>query len=148
MFLHKPDSPVHLADFMRNHLMSAMATLKIGMDILREENVKIDKIFGHGGYFKTPVAGQKILSAAIGAPVSVMETAGEGGPYGMALLCAYMIWGNGMSLEDYLDKKVFAESKTQTLMASDAEIKGFDVYIENYKKLLAVESKALEAFNA
>ena len=148
VFLHKPDSPVHLADFMRTHMMSAMATLKIGMDILREENVKIDKIFGHGGYFKTPVAGQKILSAAIGAPVSVMETAGEGGPYGMALLCAYMIWGNGLSLEDYLDQKVFAGSKTMTIMASDDEVKGFDVYIENYKKLLEVESKALEAFNA
>ncbi|MBP5552016.1 MAG: ATPase, partial [Spirochaetales bacterium] len=148
LFLHKPDSPVHLADFMRTHMMSAMATLKIGMDILRSENVKIDKIFGHGGYFKTPVAGQRILSAAIGAPVSVMETAGEGGPYGMALLAAYMIWGKGSSLEDYLDQKVFATSKTQTIMADEAEVKGFDQYIENYKKLLDVEKKALEAFDA
>lgn len=148
LFLHKPDSQVHLADFMRTHMMSAMATLKIGMDILRSENVKIDKIFGHGGYFKTPVAGQKILSAAIGAPVSVMETAGEGGPYGMALLAAYMIWGKGSTLEDYLDQQVFAGSKTMTIMADDAEVKGFDAYIENYKKLLDVEKKALEAFNA
>ncbi|MBO4279545.1 MAG: ATPase, partial [Spirochaetales bacterium] len=106
------------------------------------------KIFGHGGYFKTPVAGQRILSAAIGAPVSVMETAGEGGPYGMALLAAYMIWGGNLSLEDYLDQKVFAGSKTMTIMADDAEVKGFDTYIENYKKLLEVERKSLEVFNA
>ena len=148
LFIHRPDSQVGLADFMRTHMMSAMATLKIGMDILRAENVTIDKIFGHGGYFKTPVAGQKILSAAIGAPVSVMETAGEGGPYGMALLAAYMIWGEGESLEDFLDNKVFKDSKTQTIMASDEEVKGFDRYIEDYKNILKIERKALEVMNA
>jgi sugar (pentulose or hexulose) kinase len=118
------------------------------MDILREEGVEIDKIFGHGGYFKTPVAGQKILSAAIGAPVSVMETAGEGGPYGMALLCAYMVWGKGMSLEDFLDSKVFFASRTQTIMASDEEVKGFDDYLKDYRKVLEIERRALEVFNA
>jgi len=148
LFLHRPDDHVNLSDFMRTHMMSAMSTLKIGMDILREEGVSIDKIFGHGGYFKTPVAGQKILSAAIGAPVSVMETAGEGGPYGMALLCAYMIWGTAMSLEDYLDSKVFSGSRTETIMASDDEVKGFDKYIQDYKKVLEIERRALEVLNA
>ena len=147
-FIHRPDEPVTLADFMRTHMMSAMATLKIGMDILRSENVTIEKIFGHGGYFKTPVAGQKILSAAIGAPVSVMETAGEGGPYGMALLAAYMIWGNGESLEDFLDDRVFCDSRTSTVMASGEEVEGFDRYIERYKDILVMERKALEVFNA
>ena len=147
-FIHRPDSQVTLPDFMRTHMMSAMATLKIGMDILRAENVTIDKIFGHGGYFKTPVAGQRILSAAIGAPVSVMETAGEGGPYGMALLAAYMIWGAEESLEDFLDDKVFKDSRTQTIMATDEEVKGFDTYIGEYKKALEIERKALEVFNA
>ena len=149
VFLHKPDSEVHLADFMRLHMMSAMATLKIGMDILRTENVKIDKIYGHGGYFKTPKVGQRILSAAINAPVSVMETAGEGGPYGMALLCAYLLWGSREeNLEDYLDKHVFDKSGTTTVMASDNEVEGFDQFIKNYKKLLEVEKKSLEVFNA
>lgn len=148
VFTHRPDSEVHLADFMRMNLMSAMSTLKIGMDILRSENVKIDKIYGHGGFFKTPKAGQRILSAAINAPVSVMETAGEGGPYGMALLCAYLLWGNDMTLETYLDKKVFASSGTQTVMASDTEVEGFDKFIADYKKILEVERKTLEAFNA
>lgn len=148
IFMHRPDNPVNLADFMRTHMMSAMSTLKIGMDILRNENVKIDKIFGHGGFFKTPVAGQRILSAAINAPVSVMETAGEGGPYGMALLAAYMVWGKGESLEDYLDNQVFKGSKTETIMASDAEVKGFDDYIADYRKVLDVEKRGLEVFNA
>ena len=148
VFIHRPDDKVTLADFMRTHMMSAMATLKIGMDILREEKVSIDKIYGHGGYFKTPVAGQKILSAAIGAPVSVMETAGEGGPYGMALLCAYMLDGSKLSLEDFLDNKVFAGSKTQTIMADEAEVKGFDRYIKDYRKILNIEKTALEEFNA
>lgn len=148
IFMHRPDNPVNLADFMRTHMMSAMSTLKIGMDILRNENVKIDKIFGHGGFFKTPVAGQRILSAAINAPVSVMETAGEGGPYGMALLAAYMVWGKGESLEDYLDNQVFKGSKTETIMASDAEVKGFDDYIADYNKVLDVEKRSLEVFNA
>ena len=146
IFLHSPEKEVKLADFMRSHMMSAMATLKIGMDILRKENVRIDKIFGHGGYFKTPKAGQRILSAAINAPVSVMETAGEGGPYGMALLCAYMLWGKDLSLEDYLDKKVFSSSGVHTVMASDDEVKGFDEYLAKYVKVLEVEKKALEVF--
>ncbi len=150
IFIHKPDSEVHLADFMRLHMMSAMATLKIGMDILKIENVKIDKIYGHGGFFKTPMVGQRILSAAISSPVSVMENAGEGGPYGMALLCAYLLWGNiegkQISLEDYLDKHVFDKSKTTTIMASDNEINGFNKFIENYKKLLLLEEKSLELF--
>ncbi len=131
-------------------MMSAMATLKIGMDILKIENVKIDKIYGHGGFFKTPMVGQRILSAAISSPVSVMENAGEGGPYGMALLCAYLLWGNiegkQISLEDYLDKHVFDKSKTTTIMASDNEINGFNKFIENYKKLLLLEEKSLELF--
>lgn len=148
VFTHRPNSEVHLADFMRMNLMSAMSTLKIGMDILRNENVKIDKIYGHGGFFKTPEAGQRILSAAINAPVSVMKTAGEGGPYGMALLCAYHLWGNGLSLEDYLDNKVFASSETHTVMADKAEIQGFDTFIADYKKLLGIERKTLEVFNA
>ena len=146
LFMRKADSSFTLANFMRTHLYSAMATLKIGMDILRGENVVIDKIYGHGGFFKTPEVGQRILSAAIGTPVSVMETAGEGGPYGMALLCAYMLWKEDESLEDYLDDKVFRGCKSVTVMAEQKEADGFNRFIEDYKSCLKVEKEAINCW--
>ncbi|MBO4289353.1 MAG: ATPase, partial [Lachnospiraceae bacterium] len=97
--------------------------------------------------FKTPVVGQKLLSAAVGAPVSVMETAGEGGPYGMALLCAYLLWKDeGETLEDYLDNKVFAEANTVTLSADPSDVEGFAAFLENYKKALPLERLATELY--
>ena len=146
LFMRKADSRFTLANFMRTHLYSAMATLKIGMDILRGENVVIDKIYGHGGFFKTPEVGQRILSAAIDTPVSVMETAGEGGPYGMALLCAYMLWKEDESLEDYLDDKVFHGCKSVTVMAEQKEADGFNRFIEDYKSCLKVEKEAINCW--
>ena len=131
---------------MRMHLQSALATLKYGMDILRrEEQVAVDRICGHGGFFKTPGVGQRILSAAIGAPVSVMETAGEGGPYGMALLCAYLLHrAPGETLEDYLDERVFRDAKTITVMAEPEEIAGFDRFAARFVKSFPVETAAVE----
>jgi len=135
-----------LANFMRTHLLSALATLKIGLDILTgEEKVLVDKLYGHGGFFKTPGVGQRLLSAAVGAPVSVMETAGEGGPYGMALLCAYMLnKQSDEALEDYLDNRVFKDAKTVTLMAEPADIEGFNTFLARYVKAFAVERAAVE----
>ena len=135
-----------LANFMRTNLLSALATLKIGLDILtKEEGIAVDKLYGHGGFFKTPGVGQRMLSAAVAAPVSVMETAGEGGPYGMALLCAYMLWkAEGESLEDYLDGKVFASAKSSTLMADEGDIAGFNAFLTRYKNALPVEKAAIE----
>ena len=146
VFVRTPDARFTLANFMRTHLLSALATLKIGLDILtRTEQVPIDKLYGHGGFFKTPEVGQRMLSAAVGAPVSVMETAGEGGPYGMALLAAYMLWKNeGETLPDYLDNKVFASAKSSTLMASDADVEGFNAFLARYKKALPLEKCATE----
>ena len=146
LFIRTQDAKLTLANFMRANLMSAMATLAIGMDILtKEEKVQIDSLTGHGGFFKTPKVGQTILSAACGVPVSVMESAGEGGPYGMALLAAYRVWkGDKESLEDYLDKKVFAQAKVETLCAEAADIAGFASFLESYKKALAVERAAVE----
>lgn len=146
VFLRSPDASFSLANFMRTHLLSALATLKIGLDILtKEENVAVEKLYGHGGFFKTPGVGQKLLSAAIGAPVSVMETAGEGGPYGMALLCAYMLWKDeNETLEDYLDGKVFCSAKTSTMMADAADIEGFNSFLGRYKKAFSVEKTAVE----
>ena len=146
LFVRTPDSRFTLANFMRTHLLSALATLKIGLDILtRTEQVRIDRLYGHGGFFKTPEVGQRMLSAAVGAPVSVMETAGEGGPYGMALLGAYMIWKeDGEPLEDYLDRKVFANAKSSTLMAEDSDVEGFADFLERYCRALPVEKAAAE----
>ncbi len=144
VFLRYPDAAMTLPNFIRTHLLSALATLKIGLDILtKEENVTVTKLYGHGGYFKTPEVGQRLLSAAVNAPVSVMETAGEGGPYGMALLAAYMLWReDGETLADYLDHKVFAEAKSSTIMAEESEVKGFDAFLGRYKAAFPVEIAA------
>ena len=148
LFLRRPDSRFTLANFMRTHLLSALASLKIGLDILTgQEHVEIDKLYGHGGFFKTPGVGQNMLSAAVGAPVSVMETAGEGGPYGMALLAAYLKWhGDGETLEDYLDNKVFAGAKSTTILADEADREGFERFVAQYIRALPVEKKAVEVF--
>ncbi|MBQ8075731.1 MAG: FGGY-family carbohydrate kinase [Oscillospiraceae bacterium] len=146
VFARVPGCSFTLANFMRTHLLSALATLKIGLDILRtEENIPVDKLYGHGGFFKTPGVGQRILSAAVSAPVSVMETAGEGGPYGMALLSAYMLWKeDGEALEDYLDNKVFADAASSTLMADEIEVAGFDAFLSRYKNAFEVERTAVK----
>lgn len=146
LFARKQNAKFTLANFMRTHILSALATLKIGLDILTQtEHVAIDKLYGHGGFFKTPGVGQRMLSAAVGAPVSVMETAGEGGPYGMALLAAYRIWKeDGETLEDYLDNKVFSTAITSTLTASEEDTKGFAAFLETYKNALPMEKCATE----
>ncbi|MCR5250155.1 MAG: ATPase [Lachnospiraceae bacterium] len=146
LFIRTQEARLSLANFMRANLMSAMATLAIGMEILtREEKVEITSLTGHGGYFKTPGVGQLILSAACGTSVSVMESAGEGGPYGMAILAAYRIEKeDGETLEDYLDRKVFSDAKIETLKAEDADIEGFAKFLGGYKKALAVERAAVE----
>lgn len=147
MFVRKPDAAFHLANFMRTHLYASLATLKIGCDILfKEEKVKVDTIYGHGGLFKTKGVGQSILAAAMDAPVAVMETAGEGGPWGMALLASYMIKKEeGESLDHYLGEKVFAGEKGTVMQPDAADVKGFDAYIESYKAAIAAEKAAVEA---
>lgn len=145
MVLRTPDSNFTLANFFRATLYSTMSTLKIGMDILAEENVKIDSLTGHGGLFKTPVVGQKYMAAACSAPVTCMETAGEGGPYGMALLAAYAATKDeGESLEDYLNNRVFADVSGSTLEPEAADVAGFNDYMKKYRALLEVEGKAVE----
>ncbi len=146
VFARTPDSAFTIANFMRTHLYSALATLKIGMDILQsQEQVKIDKLMGHGGFFKTPEVGQRMLSAAVNAPVSVMKTAGEGGPYGMALLVAYMLnKSEGETLPDYLDNKVFAGAECSTIMAEASDVEGFAKFLSAYVKALPMEKTATE----
>ena len=146
VFARTPDAKLTLANFMRTHLLSALATLKIGLDILTdEEHVAIEKLYGHGGFFKTPEVGQRMLSAAIGAPVSCMETAGEGGPYGMALLAAYRVRkAPGETLADYLDSRVFADASSSTLMAQPEDIEGFNAFLTRYKATFPAEIAAVE----
>ena len=146
LFVRSPSARFTLSNFMRMHLLSALATLKIGMDILTEtEQVHIDRLYGHGGFFKTPEVGQRMLSAAVGVPVSVMKTAGEGGPYGMALLGAYMLWHEeGESLPDYLDNKVFADAQSSTIRATQEDIDGFNAFLAQYRKALPLERLATE----
>ena len=123
-----------------------MATLKIGMDILAAENVKIDSLTGHGGLFKTPEVGQSYMAAACKAPVTVMETAGEGGPYGMALLAAYRSEEGSDTLEAFLRNKVFASVKSTTMQPDSADAEGFARYLENFKAVLTAEKAAVENF--
>ncbi len=143
-----PDARFNLANFMRANLYSAAATLKVGLDILlKEEGVQVDSMLGHGGLFKTKGVGQKIMAAAMNAPVAVMETAGEGGAWGIALLAAYMINGEGMALEDYLDQHVFAGAEGSVIEPDSADAAGFDAFIEKYVAGLPIERAAVENFN-
>ncbi|MFN2232809.1 MAG: FGGY-family carbohydrate kinase, partial [Anaerolineales bacterium] len=146
LFVRTPESRFTLSNFMRVHLFSALGALKIGMGILfDQEKVEIDKILGHGGFFKTAQVGQKIMAAAMNVPVTVMETAGEGGAWGIALLAAYMLHkAQNQPLEAYLSEKVFAGESGTTLSPDPADIDGFNAFMERYKKGLVIERTAVE----
>ena len=146
LVLRSASDKLTLANFMRAHLYGAIAVLKFGNDILfKEENVKVDRITGHGGYFTTPVVGQKMLAAALNSPISVMETAGEGGAWGIALLAAYVVNNHqGLTLPEWLDDVVFAGNTGSSVDPNPADVEGFNVYIENYKACLPAEQAAVE----
>lgn len=147
MVIRQNGSTFTLANLMRSQLYSTLATLKIGMDILEEEGVQIDSLTGHGGLFKTPVVGQSYLASACNTPVTVMETAGEGGPYGMALLAAYCDNCSGhnssITLENFLSTKVFANSRSSTLNPDPSCVKGFKDYCNSFRTALDVERLAV-----
>lgn len=146
LFVRGVNSKFSLANFMRCHLFSSLATLGIGLDILfSKEQVKLDRMLGHGGLFKTKGVGQSIMAAAIDAPVTVMETAGEGGAWGIALLAAYMLKKEeSETLEEYLENRVFAGQKNETLKPQEKDVSGFRSFLEAYQKGLAVERAAVE----
>ena len=147
LFVRTPESRFNLANFMRTNLYTSLGAMKTGLDLLEQkEGVEVDRIMGHGGLFKTPKVGQSILAAAMNAPVSVMETAGEGGAWGIALLASYMLRkSEGESLADYLDKEVFASAKAVTLNPDPEDVKGFGEFMERYHQGLAVERTAVES---
>ena len=146
LFVRSANDKFNLANFMRANLYASVGVLKIGNDILlKEEQVKVDRITGHGGLFKTKGVGQRVLAAAINSPISVMETAGEGGAWGIALLAAYLIYNNGANLADFLEAKVFAGDKGIEIAPTPEDVEGFNAYIENYKAGLAIEQAAVVA---
>lgn len=149
LFVRMPDSRLSLANFMRTHLYSSLATLKIGLDILfKEEGVTLDNLMGHGGLFKTKGVGQKIMAAAASVPVSVMETAGEGGAWGIAVLASYMkMREEGETLEQFLEQKVFAGQEAVTMNPEPEDAKGFDAFISRYKLGLAAERGAVDTLS-
>ncbi len=146
LFVRTPDAKFNLANFMRTHLFTSLGALKTGLDILlKEEGVCVDEILGHGGLFKTKGVGQSILAAAIDAPVSVMETAGEGGAWGIALLASYMINKDAdESLAAFLESKVFAGQKGEKLEPVEKDVKGFNEFMKRYSAGLAIERAAVE----
>lgn len=146
MFVRKPESKFNLANFMRVNLFTSLGALKTGMDILlKEEGVKLDKILGHGGLFKTKGVGQNLLAGAIDTPVSVMETAGEGGAWGIAVLASYLVnKEDGETLEDYLNNKVFAGQEGEEVWPDEKDVQGFDKFMVRYKEGLAIERAAVE----
>lgn len=146
LFVRSANDKFNLANFMRTHLYASVGVLKIGNDILfKEEKVKVDRITGHGGLFKTKGVGQRILAAAINSPISVMETAGEGGAWGIALLGSYLVNNKeGQPLADFLDKVVFAGDAGVEVSPTAEDVNGFNAYIENYKAGLAIEGAAVQ----
>ncbi len=134
----------NLANFMRAQIYSTMAVLKIGMEILENEKVEMDTLMGHGGLFKTELVGQKLMAGAMNTPVAVMETAGEGGAWGIAILAKYAADHTDELLEDYLDKRVFSKYKSSVVQPDSGDVKGFADYMKLYKKALAVEEAAVK----
>ncbi|WP_342042474.1 xylulokinase [Bacillus sp. OTU2372] len=145
LFVRSSESNFNLANFMRVHLYTALGALKMGMDILlKQEEVRLDVILGHGGLFKTKGVGQSIMAAALNVPVSVMETAGEGGAWGIALLASYMIKkSNNETLEEYLSHNVFAERTGTTVSPVPKDVEGFEQFMKRYTNGLAIESAAI-----
>lgn len=148
-FLRTPESRFNLANFMKVHLYTSLGAVKLGMDILmEEEKVKVDRIMGHGGFFKTKGVGQRYLAAAVNAPVTVMDTASEGGAWGIALLAAYRIdKKEGEKLEDYLENRIFCRMSGETLEPSPEDVKGFQVFMKRYKAGLAIEKSAIDVMD-
>ncbi len=149
LFVRSANDKFNLANFMRTHLYASVGVLKIGNDILfNEEKIRVDRITGHGGLFKTKGVGQRILAAAINSPISVMETAGEGGAWGIALLASYLANnGNGQSLADFLDKHVFTGDAGIEISPTAEDVSGFNTYIESYKAGLPIEEAAVRFKN-
>lgn len=145
-FLRTAESRFNLANFMKVHLYTSLGAVKVGLDILmKDEGVKVDRIMGHGGFFKTKGVGQRYLAASVNAPVTVMDTASEGGAWGIALLAAYLAdKADGEKLEDFLNNRIFKTMSGMTIEPKQEEVAGFEVFMEHYRDGLAIEKAAIE----
>ena len=145
LFVRAPESRMNFENFARSLIFSTIATLRIGMDILSEEQIHIKTLLGHGGLFKTKKVGQSLMASALKVPVAVMETAGEGGAWGIALLAAYLLEKEaGETLESYLSQKVFSRIESAVTPPDPKDVKGFEDFMKNYRAGLAVERAAVE----
>jgi sugar (pentulose or hexulose) kinase len=147
LFTRTADSELSLANFMRTHIFSALATLKLGMDILSREHVRVDTLLGHGGLFKSAGVSQRLLAAALNVPVAVMDSAGEGGAWGIALLAAYRLHketGGSDSIESFLDQRVFAGNSGSRVLPDSRDVDGFRSFITRYTDGLAIERAAVD----
>ncbi|MBE6883861.1 MAG: ATPase [Ruminococcaceae bacterium] len=148
LLVRTPESRFNLANFMRAQLYASIATLNIGMNILFEqENLHLSNVMGHGGLFKGQDVGQRVMAASLNTPVTVMETAGEGGSWGIALLAGYLLKANGRTLDEYLDQDVFADCATSTIEPDPADAKGYADFMKNYVPGLEVEKAAVAALS-
>ncbi len=146
LFVRQPHSHFNLPNFIQTQLYAAFAPLKIGMDILvKEEQIKTDVMIAQGGLFKTPVVGQQVLANALNTPITVMSNAGEGGPWGMAVLAMFAADNNGQTLDDFLDHNVFTNPESMTLSPEAADVAGYQTFIEAYQAGLPIESAAIAA---
>ncbi|MDO4323484.1 MAG: FGGY-family carbohydrate kinase [Lachnospiraceae bacterium] len=146
-FLRTADGAFNLANFMRAHLFTSLGAVKMGLDILmKDEHVKVERIMGHGGFFKTKGVGQRYLAAAVNAPVTVMDTASEGGAWGIALLAAYLAdKAEGEKLEEFLDNRIFKTMSGMTIEPTPEEVAGFETFMEHYRDGLSIEKAAIES---
>ena len=145
LFVRKPTDSLNLANFMRAHLYSSVAIIRMGVDIMKKEGIQIDRLTGHGGLFKTRGVGQHIVADALDIPVSVMETAGEGGAWGIALLAAYLVWRReGESLPAYLEEQVFQGNAGESVLPEPEACKGYDRFLERYLAGLKAERAAVD----
>ncbi|MFV0465073.1 MAG: xylulokinase [Lachnospiraceae bacterium] len=147
LLVRKPDAVFSLANLMKVQLYTSLGALKIGLDILqKEEKVEVDRIVGHGGLFKTEGVGQSILAAAMNTPVAVMETAGEGGAWGIALLASYMVYKKEEKLAEFLQDTVFGINSGKTMKPEEREVASFESFMNTYKNGLAIERAAVDYF--
>ncbi len=143
LLMRLPDAKLSFANFARAQVLSAMAGLKLGMGILEEEKAGLDILTGHGGFFKTPGTAQSLMASALNTPITTMETAGEGGAWGMALLAAFAVNKGDMCLEDYLHERVFAAASKLTIAPDAEDTAGFLKYMERFNASIAAEKEAV-----
>ncbi|WP_431826508.1 xylulokinase [Microbacterium algeriense] len=145
LFVRTPDSAFTLANVMRSQIYGVFGTLAIGMQVLAGEGVRLDRMFAHGGLFRTAGVAQRFLAGALDAPVAVGELAAEGGAWGIAVLASYLAHADGSSLAEYLDREVFATADLSIAEPDPDDIAGFAAYLDRYRAGLAVEAAAIDA---